>query len=363
MENNTLIDILSLRRAHDSEGEAQFIKTYLLPLDPVAMVNEANEPIAYYVTVKPKTDNNLKSNILWSCHIDTMHKEQAGVSKPIYQTVHVTGDGLAFVTDKDDCLGADDGAGAWLMLEMIKAGVRGTYVFHRGEERGCWGSRQVAKLHTDWLKQFTHAIAFDRRGTTSIITHQKSERCCSDALGQQLIGLFNMKHELDPTGIYTDTAEYTEIIPECLNISSGYQSEHSNRETLDMPYLMALCSSITKLDWDNIDLVVERDPSVIEYDNGYDYGYGSVYGNSYGGSYMGYGGNATIPSDIKDILNMDYRALDKYVRKARTDDLVWLLMDMADVIREQQYDLEFYSGQYADDDDDEFDDKLKVGMQ
>ena len=73
----------------------------------------------------------------------------------ITQEVFLDTFGTAFVDHASDCLGADDGAGVFLMLEMIDANVEGTYIFHRGEERGGWGSSQIAELHADYIKQFT----------------------------------------------------------------------------------------------------------------------------------------------------------------------------------------------------------------
>jgi len=34
--------------------------------------------------------------------------------------------------------------------------------------------------------------------------------------------------------VYTDTAEFTDIIPECTNRSVGYAREHTQEESLDL---------------------------------------------------------------------------------------------------------------------------------
>lgn len=249
--NETLVDILTYRRQHNSEGEDAFIEKYIMPLRPV-MLRSAQGDIMAFVLENPG-----RSTLMWSCHVDTVHWDKPEVIK---QEVYVDHEGTAFVDSTANCLGADDGAGVWLMLEMYRAGVKGVYVFHRGEERGCIGSGWIAQHMPDWLATFTHAIAFDRRGTTSIITHQRSGRACSDALGNKLIELFDMNHELDPTGIYTDTAEYMEIIPECVNVSIGYQSEHSHNETCDLVYVQELLEKICAVDWAAEHLPVDRDP-------------------------------------------------------------------------------------------------------
>lgn len=355
-----LISILSMRREHDSLGEQAFIDKFIKPLDPVHLLNKDDVTVAYHVTVKGKEGNEYKSNVLWSCHIDTMHRGKPDV---LTQEVWVDEMGTAFVSDKDDCLGADDGAGAWLMLEMIKAGVRGTYIFHRGEEKGCWGSKQVATLHTGWLAQYTHAIAFDRRATHSIITHQQSERGCSDVLGNQLIELFNLGHELDDTGVYTDTAEYMDIVPECVNISIGYDSEHSHRETLDTSYLFKMRDAICALDWDNIDLLVERDPSKHEYkDYGYGYGYSKygVGGYDYGLDKKSTKFDSYYYPTVEELCAMPSSSITDYVLDAEPEELAWTMNDLINRINELEYDLELML-QHNDKEEDEH--YLNVGMQ
>lgn len=349
---DSLISILQTRREHGSLGEQAFIDKYIMPLKAKPMTNQQGEILAYVVD-----NSHGHSKVLWSAHIDTMHhdKKLDGTSAPLTQEVWVDHDGLAFVTDQCDCLGADDGAGMWLMFQMLMADVAGTYIFHRGEEKGCWGSSQMAMHHYDWLKGFTHAIAFDRRGTTSVITHQRGERCCSDALGTQLVNLFGMSHELDPTGVYTDTAEYMDIIPECLNISIGYNSEHSHHETLDTTYVLALRDAICALDWDKLTLVCERDPSKHEYRDGY-----GVYGgwNAYS-NYSGVKGNLSpyeMP-DVERILSTPTRALAAWVSEADPEDVAFLLQDLADQLEQAQYAMDDYYGDNVADYT-----GLKVGM-
>ena len=329
-----LLDILSTMRQHDSEGERDFIERYIKPLNPTPFFNTKGEVISYVVD-----NSHGHSKVLWSCHIDTMHRngKKEGTSGDDRQEVWVSEDGVAFVNHDCDCLGADDGAGAWLMMEMLQADVAGTYIFHRGEEIGCWGSSAMAEHHTDWLATFTHAIAFDRRGTTSIITHQRGERACSDALGDTLISLFGMRHELDPTGVYTDTAEYMDIIPECVNISIGYENEHGSNETLDTVYVQAMRDAICTLDWDRIVLPVVRDPLVREYTPSmYGYGFGAVKKATLSTALSPYETPTT-----EQLLECTTNELIDWVMATDPSEVVFLLQDMADRLIEAQYDQSF----------------------
>ena len=312
-----LLSILTYRRQHDSKGELAFINKYFKGFK--TLTNDDGEVLAY---IHENHNKKAKTNILWSAHIDTMHHKNPD---EITQEVFIDSFNTAFVDHTSDCLGADDGAGVFLLLEMIDANVEGTYIFHRGEERGCWGSSQIAELHADYLKQFTHAIAFDRRGTTSIITHQRSDRCASDEVGKALIKLFGKGFELDPTGVYTDTAEYTHLVGECLNISIGYQSEHTSAETLDTNHVLRMRDTILAYDWTRQTLPSVRKPEPRR-------------------TYSFFGAhNRTIIDDLPtydDLLYTDYKSMLKWVKSAKPEDIANVIYDLVDQIQyieEQHY--------------------------
>ena len=67
----------------------------------------------------------------------------------------------------------------------------------------------------------------------------------------------------DDTGVYTDTAEFTDIIPECTNISVGYDHEHSQQECLNIHHYELLSQAVLQVQWDK--LPTDRDPTVPEY--------------------------------------------------------------------------------------------------
>jgi hypothetical protein len=207
-------------------------------------------------------------------------------------------DGNIIKTDGTTILGADDKAGVTIMLHMISHNIPGLYYFFLGEEVGCVGSKKLReKFETQKIEGINKVISFDRRGTTSVITFQASSRCCSDKFGEALSAELN-KHDAtftyknDPTGVYTDSAQFTKIYPECTNISVGYQNEHTFTELQDIEHLDKLAQACLKVDWNS--LPVERDPSKVEYsysgygyggwdwDDDWSYGYrGSSYGSKY----------------------------------------------------------------------------------
>ena len=244
-----LYEMLTYKRGHGSQSEAQWIERFINPYEPTNLNDMALVII---------TDDT--SRTLFSCHTDSVHRKEGR------QVVHYDKAKQCYYKTDDEPLGADDAAGAWLMLEMIDAGVPGTYVFHRAEECGGQGSRFLSAHYEEFLSGFDRAIAFDRRGSTSVITHQSMGRCCSDTFAEALADALS-EHEPcmympDDTGIFTDTANYTEIIPECTNISCGYENEHSGRETLHLPTILNLRDACLKIDWES--LPTSRDPSVVE---------------------------------------------------------------------------------------------------
>ena len=243
-----LLEMLRYRRPHMSASERKFINRFIRPLR-VHVDDFGN----LYKRIGDRP------HIMWSCHTDTVHHH------PGKQEIAISESGIVSIANRSsNCLGADDAAGVWLMREMILAGVPGLYVFHRGEERGGLGSDWIAANNADLLKDIDAAVAFDRKGTDSIITHQMVGACCSDAFAKSLADAIGMGHRLDNTGTFTDTANYAHIIPECANVSVGYESEHGPRETLDTRYLMALREAM--LSFDAAPLTIKRDPSVMDYD-------------------------------------------------------------------------------------------------
>jgi hypothetical protein len=211
-----------------------------------------------------------ESDVMFTSHLDT--------ATSAYTKVNHVFDGDIIKTDGTSILGADDKAGMTIMLYMIEKGIPGLYYFFLGEEVGCVGSKKVAEKHkVEKLPYINKVISFDRRGTDSVITFQASSRCCSDKFGEELSKQLNnsestFKYKNDPTGIYTDSAQFVKVYPECTNISVGYYSEHTYSERQDIEHLTKLAEACTKVDWNS--LPVEKDPSKTEYAS-----YGSSYGS------------------------------------------------------------------------------------
>ena len=262
-----LLDMLTYRRPAGSQTEADFIDRFIVPLGTIC-----DDYGNHHVWIA--NPDGSPSRMLWSCHTDTVH-DRAGK-----QTIHYDatmgvialskrskrGKWVPFANgvsrDSSNCLGADDTAGVFLCMGMIKAGVPGHYVFHYGEEMGGQGSGDLARYEPALLANADIAIAFDRRGSGDIITHQFGRRCASEAFAESLAAaLYAADPALDYRscrGSYTDTAEYMDHIPECSNLSVGYANEHSANEILYSHHTFRLLAVMIKLDVSA--LVVTRVP-------------------------------------------------------------------------------------------------------
>lgn len=230
-------------------------------------------------------------SVMFTCHLDTATSANVEVNH--------TFEGNLIKSDGKSILGADDKAGVTILLYMIEKGVPGLYYFFLGEEVGCIGSKKVSAIHkVTKMENINKVVAFDRRGTGSIITHQCSSRCCSDDFATALSKELN-KHGLDvldndtvlnyspdTTGLYTDSAQFMSIYPECTNISVGYNFEHTFNEQQNIKHLDKLAKTVVLVDWES--LPVKRDPSVVEYNYGRSY---SNYGGWSDDEWEGYGYN------------------------------------------------------------------------
>jgi hypothetical protein len=169
----------------------------------------------------------------------------------------------------------------------------------------------MAEAHAEFFKGFDRAVAFDRRGTADVITHQAMGRCASDEFGRALAEALNdytgLAYLPSDGGVFTDTANLTKLIPECTNLSVGYDSEHMAAETLDVDHWLALREACLTLAWET--LPTERDPSVVEkWDS---YGWGQA-------------------SDYYNVEAMTYKELLAWVRTSSAEDIADTMSDLID---------------------------------
>jgi hypothetical protein len=238
-----LVEMLSYARPAGSRTEERFIKRYIAPTGA--------KPDAYGNYILRIGD----SRVLWSSHTDTVHRLHGRVAVDVVNRTTYGKNGEVkrvrreAMTTGSNCLGADDTTGVWLMLHMIAAQVPGLYVFHRAEETGCNGSNYIATETPELLDGIDYAIAFDRKGTGSIITHQIGAQTASDEFAWHMAAAIGIDTYMpDDGGVFTDTLEYAGLVSECTNISVGYMHQHTDREVQDLDFAEQLAIAMMQFD-------------------------------------------------------------------------------------------------------------------
>lgn len=249
-----LVNILSWPRKHQSPDELLF-RTWLDDeIKVLGCTVQLLQAGVRMVTVGT-------SRTLFSCHIDTCDTDTTkGERKMLTYDSNFGHIALDRANKVGSCLGADDGAGLWLMLKMIEAKVAGTYVFHTGEECGGVGAKAVtSQINESTFKgKFDRCVAFDRPRDNEIITTQGGSRTCSDTFASALVSQLNaqgMDYHISPHGTYTDSKEYRGLVPECTNVGVGYQNQHGPSEFQDYAHLFALLGALLKVKWEKLPVV------------------------------------------------------------------------------------------------------------
>ena len=371
-EIKQLLKMLTYKRPAGSDSEEEFIDTFIRSLKDD--VDELIEDGFGNIFIRVGTNNQ---ETLFTCHTDSVHRtsgRQLVAYDPFTQLVYKSSQ-----QPDNECLGADDAAGVALLVDMINAGVNGRYAFFRCEERGGQGSSYAVEVNSEFLSGFKRAIAFDRRGGTSVITHQAYGRCCSDEFAKALSSQLNqltMREDFAPdnTGIFTDTANFTELIPECTNVSVFYDSEHTVNESLDLEGWLRLRAACLQLDWEALPTC--RDPKEAD---AIEWGYESY---SFTRTTSKKATTSAVnPWDatylVDDLRGMRYGQMVEWVKKADDDTIAEVLYEMIDqmcALEEENADLnEALSGSYNNDvpphayrdymdDEDDFDSRLDVGL-
>ena len=253
--NMSLLKILGLNRPANSNGESILI-------DHLLSVGFKQDDYGnLYILDK-------ESSVAFTAHTDTVSKNRV-LDRQFLEVVN----GVACLADKSNgcVLGADDGTGVYILLELLRYGVKGNYFIFRDEETGRQGSQWFKDNCKDLYSHVTKVISFDRMGYSSVITHQMGYRCCSDEFAKAFGKL--IKQEPDDTGSFTDSYSFMDVIPECTNIAVGYHKQHTSSETQDLGFAENLVDMLVDIDFES--LPVSRDPKVVEsaWDDYMDKGY------------------------------------------------------------------------------------------
>ena len=125
-----------------------------------------------------------------------------------------------------DGLGADDRAGVWIILQIIRSGLRPHIILTTDEESGCIGASMLVKDYPNCpFEDLRYLIQLDRRGECDCVFYD-----CDSPEFEKYVESFGF---ITAIGSFTDISV---ICPEWgiagTNLSVGYRDEHSKSEVL-----------------------------------------------------------------------------------------------------------------------------------
>ena len=257
-----MTEILSYRRADGSRTHRKFCENILEPV-----FGQPDEHGNYVLAIG---DN---PRVCFTAHSDTCHWDYTGNQVEGTQQIDVGKDKVIQLSlceynkDTSRCLGADDGAGIWLILGMIRAGIEGYYAIFASEETGGHGSYKLKQDGPDWLMNVDFMLSLDRAGYDSLVTHQGGVQGCSFNFGKYFEDALNsnevavLDYKCDSTGVFTDSANFTGDFPNVINLSVGYFRQHTRDEWLDFYFTEGLLDVLISLDWADIAAYSKKNPA------------------------------------------------------------------------------------------------------
>jgi len=156
------------------------------------------------------------------------------------------------------CLGADDRAGVYIALQMMKLGTKTPfeYGFFMGEEKGAIGSSEYGLIypeHTAFIgldrcsrdgKQNTATYGYDNTDLINCFPYPESRGSVSDC---------------SVLSSYTDMA--------CVNVSVGFQNEHSAQESLNLNLMIETLNVMLNIDIPDKTYETTWKPNYSKYDD------------------------------------------------------------------------------------------------
>ncbi len=136
-------------------------------------------------------------------------------------------------------LGADDRAGIFAILQIIQSGLRPSIILTTDEERGGLGAQRLAKKECP-IPFLKYMIELDRKGSCDCVFYD-----CANPQFIQYIEKFGF---VERTGSFSDISFLMEKWKVCgVNLSIGYQDEHSIAEILNVGAMFRTIEIVKKM--------------------------------------------------------------------------------------------------------------------
>jgi len=165
------------------------------------------------------------------------------------------GDNLFLLSGKGG-LGADDRAGVAAMIIYLAAGLRPSIFLPSGEERGGLGSKAFIKNDMNvFADKINFMIQFDRQSSHDAVQYTDTN--------QSLMNIFTQEYFKTAIGSYTDISDLMPAFGVSgLNLSIGYDKQHTAGETLDvfafLSCVKAAYKTLTTMNYDIKHVYVQR---------------------------------------------------------------------------------------------------------
>ena len=157
-----------------------------------------------------------------------------------YSPSHIYYDRVKNVMWSPEGLGADDRAGVYSIVQIIKSGYRPTIIFTTDEEVGALGAREIVKVFPKAPTELKYIIQLDRRGYNDCVFYN-----CDNTNFEQYIESF---------GFMTKIGSFSDISVICpawevagVNLSVGYYDEHSRSETLHVDEMLTTIQKVKNM--------------------------------------------------------------------------------------------------------------------
>lgn len=163
-------------------------------------------------------------------HMDTVY------SKPVKELFY---DERKNVLWSPDGLGADDRAGVFAILKILKAGYRPHIILTTDEEKGGIGATALAKKGCPF-PELKYMIELDRQGTNDCVFY--------DVYNPDFTDYIEDFGFMEAFGSYSDICEFSPKWKVCsVNLSIGYKNEHSYAEYLAIGPMFDTIEKVKKM--------------------------------------------------------------------------------------------------------------------
>lgn len=136
-------------------------------------------------------------------------------------------------------LGADDRAGVYSILKIIRLGFRPHIIFTMGEEKGGIGAGQLAKLECPF-KDLRYMVELDRQGTNDCVFYS-----CGNEEFEEYIESFGFVTDY---GTYSDISDLSPAWKTAaVNLSIGYRDEHYSNEILKVESMLSTINKVINM--------------------------------------------------------------------------------------------------------------------